>query len=223
MIHAPRRSVICGTPGVVWLVARDGTSHLSSRDGGLTFQPATPQGSPVWSRRQCLERTCYQVVSGELHILQSLDQGRTWRTDWKMGTGQYRDLAADKLSCDSGRYEHLASESLVIVPDDGGHIVLVSNGRDGLLRRDSAGRWTRIGWFSEQGTNYPPRALSQGVLPGGNDFFAVAATVLLLLLGGFGVAAIKALAPWRVTRWAVLLAVSAAAGAYGNNPPCQAW
>jgi hypothetical protein len=99
----------------------------------------------------------------------------------------------------------------------GGHLVLVSNGEDGLLRGDGNGHWVRIGSYDRDGRHYPPERLSQGVLAGGDAFFAVAVVVLLLLLAGLGVAAIKAEAPWRVSRWAVLFAVAAVVGVSGSG------
>jgi hypothetical protein len=153
---------------------------------------------------------------GQLHVQQSLDEGSTWTTAWKMSDGQYRDLAEANRSCGGRRGRYLASQALVVVPKDGGHVVLVSNGADGLLRRDVDGKWTRIGWFADDGKQYPPRKLIQGVLPGGNAFFSIAAVALALFLGALGVASIKARAPWRVARWALFFAVSAAAGICGN-------
>lgn len=102
------------------------------------------------------------------------------------------------------------SQALAVVAQPGGHVVLVSNGDGGLVRRDVSGRWTRIGWGA--GT-FPPR-LSQGVVPGGSAFFSAAVVVLLLLIAGLGLTAIRAGAPWRLSRFALLFALGAGVAIY---------
>src|SRR6476619_5488632 len=41
--------------------------------------------------------------------------------------------------------EHLSSRSIVVHAVEGGHVVFVANGRDGLLYRDVHGEWLRQG------------------------------------------------------------------------------
>jgi len=196
-----------GRDGLVWLKSPAFGGDFEYRsivDGGLTFRPGRPAQPPSVLQQDCYSGTCYRVVRGELHVQQRVG-GRDWTTAWRLDPGQRRDLVSAAASCDDPEGRRFESQALVVIPQPGGHVVLVSNGDDGLLRRDVSGRWTRIGW----GKGTSPAVLSQGVLPGGDAFFSVATVVLILLIGGLGVTAIKAEAGWRLSRWALLFALAA--------------
>jgi hypothetical protein len=212
--------VVAKSPdGSVWLrsQAGDGVEYQSTADGGLTFHRAGPARTPVVREQDCAGRACYRVVRGHMLVQQRIGTGE-WTTAWRLDPGQRRDLIAATATCEDPEGEHFESQALVVIPQPGGHIVLVSNGDDGLLRRDVSGRWTRIGW----GAGTSPAALSQGVLPGGNRFFSVALVVLILLIGGLGVTALKARAGWPRSRWA-LLSVLAAGVAIGLDTEVIMW
>ncbi|HZM82795.1 MAG TPA: hypothetical protein VFC19_44330 [Candidatus Limnocylindrales bacterium] len=206
--------------GSVWLRSqvRDGdVEYMSTVDGGLTFRRNGPSRTPTVREQDCAAGTCYRVMRGKMLVQQRVGTG-PWTTAWELDPGQRRDLIAASATCDDPDGRRFESQALVVIPQSGGHVVLVSNGDDGLLRRNVSGTWTRIGW----GAGTSPPALSQGVLPGGNLFFSVAIVVLILLFGGLGVAALKARAPWRVRRWALLF-VLAAGDAIGLDAQVIAW
>jgi hypothetical protein len=216
----PPPVVAKSTDGSVWLRTRaaDGdVEYRSTSDGGLTFRRAGPSRTPAVREQDCAGRTCYRVVRGQMHVQQRAGNG-PWTTAWRLDPGQHRDLVATSAACDDPDGKRFESQSLVVIPQQGGHLVLVSNGDDGLLRRDVSGGWTRIG----RGDGTSPRALSQGLLPGGNLFFSVAMVVLILLIGGLGVAGLKARAPWPIRRWALLF-VLAAGVAIGLDAQVLAW
>lgn len=197
-----------GPDGSVWLQSpgpRGDFEFRSTSDGGLTFRRGGPEAAPRILEQDCAGDTCYRVVHGQLHVQQRVSGGE-WTTAWKPGPGQVRDIVVDRSTCADPQGERFVSQALVVIPQgEAGHVVLVSNGDDGLLRRDPSGTWTRIG----PGDGGPAPALSQGVIPGGSTFFAVAIVVLVLVVAGIGVMALKVGAPWRLSRWAVLF-VSAA-------------
>lgn len=209
-----------GSDGSVWLRSQavdGGVEYRSTQDAGLTFRRAGPSKAPAVRQQDCAGRTCYRVVRGQLLVQQRIGNG-AWTTAWELDPGQRRDLVAASAACDDPDGRRFESQSLVVIPRSNGHVVLVSNGDDGLLRRDVTGAWTRIGL----GAGTPPSALSQGTLPGGNLFFSLAIVVLLLLAGGLGVAALKVRAPWSTRRWALQF-VLAAGVAIGLDIQVIAW
>jgi hypothetical protein len=87
---------------------------------------------------------CYRVAPGRLRVEQSNDGGRTWITAWELSEGRRKFLRRGYgLWTESATVK---SASLAVQPSDNGHVVVVANREDGLLVRDTAGRWRRIGF-----------------------------------------------------------------------------
>ncbi len=151
------------------------TSHLLSRDNGLTFtyvkdQETVPAGRT--STQGCVNASCYRVVPGELLVQQSADAGRTWTTAWQITGWEYEALRHDRDGITNPRAE-LSSQSLaVIATTPGRHIVIAANGRDGLLRKAEDGSWARIG-FDGSGRVTPLRSAP--------DFTSLRAVAIVLV------------------------------------------
>jgi hypothetical protein len=87
---------------------------------------------------------CYRVASGRLRVEQSNDDGRTWITAWEISEGRRKFLRRGYgLWTESATVK---SVSLAVQSADNGHVVIVANREDGVLVRDTAGRWRRIGF-----------------------------------------------------------------------------
>ena len=79
----------------------------------------------------------------------------------------------------------LSSIALVMVPDGGGFDVLVANGRDGVLRRDPAGRWHRLGPTPDSRAGYQakPAVVSERYTDGNPLRVALLITALAMAAG----------------------------------------
>ncbi|WP_144118718.1 hypothetical protein [Catellatospora sichuanensis] len=182
-----------GGQAVLMVEDRNGQQYAFSPDDGLTWGPVEHWPDLATTSRNCAGDTCYRAVAGRLLVESSQDGGATWRTEWEI-SGKQLAVLTDEYE-DSGVFGmlgtpagDLSSRMLVVLERDGGHVVLVANGRDGLLRRDVDGRWTRLGmWWHGVWTPAPPlaevwrptpsdRALSAG--------FTVVGVLLLVLIAG---------------------------------------
>lgn len=217
----PPPVIAVGDDGRVWY-GEAGLRYVSA-DGGRTFSQERVVGEPTVRTQDCHGGSCYRVVSGELRVESSVDGGQTWTTSWEATPGQRRDLIAAEAEGVNATLDGWESSSLVVIPAPGttaGHGVLLANGRAGLWMRDGQGRWSRIMLLREADGVFRPApartGLSQGVLPGGGAYFAVTAILLVLLLGGLGVVALRAQAPWRISRWPALFAVASVPAIAGN-------
>ncbi|MCG5444646.1 hypothetical protein NIE79_002804 [Micromonospora sp. NIE79] len=130
-----------------------------SEDRGTTWRPATDAEERRLSRPDAGQRQacvpaepqrCYRVVAGHLRVEQSDDAGATWRVAWEVSDARREELA--RRSYNPGDiHRHFASRDLIVYPAaDGGHEVLVANGRDGVLRRTSDGGWRRDGFLDQR-------------------------------------------------------------------------
>jgi hypothetical protein len=149
--------------------------------------------APEWRTEACSGRHCYRVVPGELQVQESLDSGQTWATAWQITGWQYRALAADIPDLGDPQ-SALASRCIAVHElDGGGHIVLVANGRDGLLRRDASGRWERLGLPAGSGTTSAkaPTALRHQPDPFGHRVMAAVFAVVSVLLASLGLLLIR--------------------------------
>lgn len=145
--------------------------------------PPVPAYLPPAQTQECIGNECFRVVPGSLGVQESTDIGRTWRTVWSVGGTRYAKLA--KLYPDLGDPNvHLVSMSLAMTQQADGYSVLVANGRDGLLRRDTAGNWTRLGNYVGDGRfdSVPP-------LPAADP---VVSLPVKLATGGLGLVAFAA-------------------------------
>lgn len=135
------------------LVENDGVVYVRYEDDsvvhftldGSTFEPwSSSSGLSAddlsWNRLRgvdCVDRRCYRLTYGELHIESSDDLG-PWRTEWQLSGVGFNALRQEY------GVRRPVSQSLAVLSVLGGHVVLVNNGADGLLRRDVDGRWERM-------------------------------------------------------------------------------
>ncbi|MFC5823372.1 hypothetical protein [Nonomuraea insulae] len=117
------------------LVSDDGGRTWSSVSGERTRQPQSAQCAPAQATR------CYQVVKGRMAVEESDDGGRTWRSSWKLSGD---DL--ERLTRQHDRPFEPRSTALAVQARPGGHVVVVANGLDGIVVRDTSGTWRRVGW-----------------------------------------------------------------------------
>ncbi len=96
---------------------------------------------------------CFRVVSGRLRVEESTDGGVTWRVAWQVTEAERQRLAARYPEVGNPDV-YLSSVALAVLDQPGGCVVLVANGRDGFLRRDVSGAWTRIGFGTDAATGY---------------------------------------------------------------------
>ncbi|MGB2568261.1 hypothetical protein ACPFP2_07415 [Micromonospora citrea] len=166
-----------------------------SEDGAATWRAASEgerrqwRGLPGQPRRQaCVPASpdrCYRVVTGHLRVEESDDGGRSWRTAWEVSDTRREPLA--RRYPDPGDVRrHFSSREVAVHLTDGGHGVVVANGRDGFVVRHPDGRWERAGFPGERGFDGPfsdgRPALGEGP-PGSRTTDAVLAAVLSLSLG----------------------------------------
>lgn len=195
-------------PGQVAVVVRldDGTGPPQPRvwvvddDAHIVHAPisvSTP--IPTGVEGACAGPDCYRVVAGLLLVRESHDTGRTYTTAWEITGSTYAALA--------NAYPHLddpgdlSSTSIVVHAVDGGHVVFVANGRDGVLYRDVDGRWHRLGIPSGgEGLFWQaPARLATDPVPPDPTWVAVGLTVALVAFVG----AAATLIFRRTPQWAV--------------------
>ncbi|MEH1167631.1 hypothetical protein V6V47_19820 [Micromonospora sp. CPCC 205539] len=141
-----------------WPGSRADGHWTVSTDGATTWRVATDgeqrrlSGSDTSYRQACVAaepRRCYRVVVGHLRVEQSDDAGASWRVAWELSDGQ-REKLARQYSSPGDLDRHFASRELIVYPTaNGGHGVLVANGRDGFVRRLPDGQWRRDGFPGE--------------------------------------------------------------------------
>lgn len=169
-----------------WWVVEDGGARwrLMTRQEEAEFARDRP-GVTVDARQGCVPgepRRCYRSVPGHLRVEQSTDGGATWGAAWQI-TDRQREVLSRSL--DRGRDGDLASRALAVQAVEGGHLVVVANGRDGVVVRDVTGRWIRYAVKPYSGATVvlaPPPTFAWGrLLPE-----ALAAVAVGLLVFGIG-------------------------------------
>ncbi|MGN9837652.1 hypothetical protein ACTMTI_05980 [Nonomuraea sp. H19] len=137
-------------------VSTDYGTAWSSEDGGLTWSDSGDQQDELRPPAGCVPyqaTRCYRLVPGRMAVEQSDDAGTTWRPSWSP--------SGDDLKRLTRRYDdasRLRSMALGVQARPDGHVVVVANGLDGILVRDVAGTWRRVGW--PDGTENNPVDLS---------------------------------------------------------------
>ncbi|MET8306532.1 hypothetical protein [Micromonospora sp. NPDC005173] len=155
-----RPAISVGSGATSWPQrAADGQWAVSD-DGATTWRLATEAEQPRLSdlddphRQACVPaepRRCYRVVAGQLRVEQSDDAGVSWRAAWEVSDGRREELAR-RFPNPGDIQRHFASRELIVYPTvNGGHGVLVANGRDGFLRRLPDGEWRRDGFLGQEG------------------------------------------------------------------------
>lgn len=180
-----------------WMASPDaGISYSYLPDGDLKqFTEELPalETAATTSCQRSAPRHCFRIVRGRLRVEESTDGGGTWQVAWQVTEAERQRLA--------GRYgqvgdpdAYLSSVALAVLDQPGGCVVLVADGRDGFVRRDVFGSWTRIGFGTDAGSGYartPPAIPPPPPVPSAGDAlpsaigagFVAAAWVVLLGIG----------------------------------------
>ncbi|GGM36386.1 hypothetical protein GCM10011608_21270 [Micromonospora sonchi] len=148
-----------------WQVSRhDGPTFAELPAGG--YEMFVEQPPPAASGEDCSTREpghCFRVVPRRLAVEESRDGGATWRVAWQVDEDARQRLAVTMPAMDDVE-EYLSSRALLVRDQpDGGVVVLVANGRDGLARRDGAGRWERIGFGTLTGDGLRQEVAAQPI------------------------------------------------------------
>jgi len=179
--------------------------------GQITPGPWPPPSPRPARVEDCAGADCYRVVAGELRVEESHDSGATYTTAWQV-TGDTRTKLASEYDGLGDPAIHLSSRAVVVHAVAGGHVVFVANGRDGVLYRNVAGTWRRLGVpRGGEGVYFqrPPRLDTDPRLFDPRLFVAALTVLLVLLVGGVTAAVRRTLPPLRA---AVVLIVATGAG-----------
>ncbi|MEU8000025.1 hypothetical protein AB0B66_02450 [Catellatospora sp. NPDC049111] len=176
--------VSIGTDNSGALVVRAERGDLRSTDGGRTFTPYTfTQELPFTDftgsqAEHCVaeQPICYRVGYGRLRVERSDDDRRTWTVAWELPE-RTRELLEREHSSLFGTSGVRSYGLVTFALRDGGHVVAVANGHDGVLVRDVTGTWTRIGDGRD-----PAAPLPSGLLPVDQWFAHIVPEVLWGLL-----------------------------------------
>ncbi|MEU5965496.1 hypothetical protein ABZ777_30175 [Micromonospora parva] len=208
-----------------------------SQDGGNTWRPAADVEEQRLSRqgpgqRQACVPTepqrCYRAVADHLRVEQSDDAGVTWQVAWEVSDAR-REGMARRFSNPGDIRRHFASRDLIVYPAvDGGHEVLVANGRDGILHRSADGGWQRDGFRHHAGPDdggwTEPPALDGGLASRDTDLQLALALALTLGVTVTVLAGHLAIRRGGGPRWwgvagsgAIVVAAIVLAGAWGRN------
>ncbi|MFC7591115.1 hypothetical protein ACFQYP_51035 [Nonomuraea antimicrobica] len=125
-------------------VQTDGMTALASDDGGSTWSEVSGDRDRRGQSAQCVPGAatrCYQVVQGRMGVEQSDDGGRTWRPAWQLSADDQ-----ERVNRRHDRRGELRSMALGVQARPGGHVVVVANGLDGIVVRDTSGTWRHVGW-----------------------------------------------------------------------------
>jgi hypothetical protein len=189
-------------------VQRYETTWWSIGDSGQSPRSADRPAPASPRTEACLEAVCYRVPGDALRVDVSTDRGRTYTIAWELSGAPYAMLASTYPDLGDPA-EHLSSRSIVVHAVDGGHVVFVANGRDGLLYRDVHGEWVRQGApASGEGCCYWEPPLRLAANPFDLTPYAVVVVALAVLVAGTVPAV-------RRRSWSGLLAVIALAALAG--------
>jgi hypothetical protein len=129
----------------------------------------------------CADDVCYQVDGETLRVQSSTGSG-PWVTAWEATTPEHVALAQQTRIGGS----RVASISLAVLGTAENHVVLVNNGKAGLLRRDAAGHWARMDFDAGVLTPLPPPDVRGLVLSAiGTATFAAACCLAVAALRGY--------------------------------------
>ncbi|SDY60106.1 hypothetical protein SAMN05421684_0574 [Asanoa ishikariensis] len=226
------RSVILGSLGEVTAVVegeRPGTVIVENRgrNGGTSYWVVNDTGNALVrtfespaaapSVAHCADTTCYRVARTALRVEASDDGGSTYATSWELGGRAYEKLAESYPNVGNPA-DHLSSRAVVVHAVQGGHVVFVANGRDGLLYRDVHGAWARLGFpTSGEGCCFYEPPMRTDSKPRSIAVLAiVVAVAVAATLAPPAILAIMRRRTWRWTDIAGLLALAAMAG-YGAS------
>ncbi|MFI0423708.1 hypothetical protein [Spongiactinospora sp. 9N601] len=125
---------------------------FASRDGGWSWAASGGLRPPVVRTSACVPGEpdhCYRIVPGLLKVEQSA--GGLWTTAWEVSPGDQDRLARAHEPRAPDRAGKVASLGIAVQEAPGGHTVVVANGVDGIVLRDTGGGWHRLGWAGPAG------------------------------------------------------------------------
>lgn len=195
---------VVGEPGGVIVTIRELNGDIShfrlDGAGHITERAAHPPAAP--KTEDCAGTTCYRVGPG-------LRVTSTAGDVWEITGADYDGLVEDYGG------QRPASVAVAVRTLPSGHVVFVANGRDGVLYRNEAGEWHRLGqprggeglYWAE-----PPRLRSE---PDPVDPGPIVAAAIALMVAALGVPLLMWRRAARTWRLPAVLAVAAAAGAVG--------
>jgi hypothetical protein len=194
-VQAPLVRSVAAWKGEI-IMYRD-SATLATPDGGTTWRRLTSAqaaelhgpNTPQIRTRACVPDDpghCYRVGHGGPRVEETTDGGRNWSVAWQLSTGRQAFLR--RVYQGSGSYVGFAPTSVAVADRPAGdYTVLVADGRDGLLLRDTDGRWERRGFDFGLGSSatdsaaVPLTGLGQHIF--GECVMAAVAGWLCLLLG----------------------------------------
>ncbi|MEV6487344.1 hypothetical protein AB0M20_01710 [Actinoplanes sp. NPDC051633] len=166
-----------------WAVSvDDGTSWKS-----MSSTPLAPPKKGPQTRQACSKankKICYRVLSKAIGVQRSADGGATWTTDWRVGDDDRLSLSRQYPRAGDNDVDLVSVAVAVHDTDDGRHIVVLANRRDGFALRDEDGQWQRIG-FPEIDSQEVPALGEKRIEEVGFDYGAlgiVVTTVLALVV-----------------------------------------
>jgi hypothetical protein len=129
-----------------------GSAHLTSYDGlDWSYLPvATRPPLPPGASSECVDREpahCYRIVAGQLRVDETVDGGAHWSTVWSVSPGR-REFLNRALAMSKPAPSGVA---VAVGEVEGGHVVVVANGRAGLAVRDVRGGWHDLPFENRQG------------------------------------------------------------------------
>ncbi|HEY2796125.1 MAG TPA: hypothetical protein VGJ28_27415, partial [Micromonosporaceae bacterium] len=195
-------SVADGRPGTVVVTVTGGygrhpVSWVVADNGELLAGNGVAGAPPV--AQQCGSVACYRVVPGHLAVEASADRGTTYTVAWQISGSNYRALRR--------AYGVAPSSTSLVVHGD---VVFVANGRDGLLFRNAAGVWRRLGTpMGGEGVYWqPPHRLPTDPQPIDLTWYVIGAAQLVPLLAALLARLVRGAVRWR----AVLVILGAGVG-----------
>lgn len=163
----------------------DYTDHFVMHDDGGVYGrgEALSAAGPV--AVDCAGSDCYRVVPGRLGVSHATGRDQPFVAVWGIDGDAYAHLAAHYRELNAP--VDLVSTSIVVEAVPGGHVVVVADGRDGVLYRDVTGAWRRLGVpMGGEGCCYfdaPPRLSTDGRPVNIGAFAAPVLGVIVLVVG----------------------------------------
>ncbi|GAB1819997.1 hypothetical protein [Herbidospora sp. RD11066] len=125
--------------GAIIVLTTQGTSEWTTRDG-TSWQRWTGAVRDTPTTFSCVVYHCFRIVPGRLKVEESRDGG-AWTTAWELSPHvQDRLLRAYPPEWHED-VQPVESLSISAIPG----LVVVANGADGVVVRNSAGTWRRLG------------------------------------------------------------------------------
>ncbi|MEU9887507.1 hypothetical protein [Sphaerisporangium sp. NPDC051011] len=161
---------------------RSPVTGFASNDAGRTWSAWQVPVPRVPRTSSCVPGPpdrCYRIVPGRLKVEESRD-GR-WVTAWEISPGDQDRLARAHVAKRPEETEIIESLGIATGKLGGGHVVVVANGADGIVLRDTTGVWRRMGWAE---VGFAPSAAMPLTAPGRFDRSVPVTALLAALAAG---------------------------------------